>query len=69
MRSHTLQLTDDQLKAVMEGLGQRIERIQADPRNYCPEELEAAKEALEKAADLEYQAAHPELAGKPPSMG
>lgn len=69
MRTHTLQLTDDQLKAVMEGLGQRIERIQADPRSYCPEELEAAKEALEKAADLEFQAAHSGLADKPPGVG
>lgn len=67
---HTLDLDREQLRAIREGLGLRIEQLRRDPRSYEPEDLDAALTALELVTDAEFLADHPELAGpRAPGMG
>ncbi len=47
MKFYSLTLTREQLHQVAEGLGMRIDHMLGDSRSYDPDEIEAAKAALD----------------------
>lgn len=62
----TIHLDREQLHQAIEGLGHRIEHIMANRRDYEPEELEAARSALELLTAAAHNAQQAPLT---PAMG
>lgn len=52
----TVALDREQLRQAMEGLGHRLEHMLAHRRDYVPEEIDAARSALDVLAAAEFSA-------------